>query len=158
MGINLKGFVFQLITFLIVLFILQRWVFPKLVATIEKRRQTLEQSLADAKLTEETLAKAEVKAEEILAEARSQADEALAEAKKSADVAIAEAESTAAKRAELIIKEAEEFLSRERAKLRGELKNELADLVADATEKVVRQKLNQERDRTLIRNAIKELA
>ena len=48
LGINLKGFLFQLITFVIVLLILRRYVFPKLVATLEARRSALEQSLAQA--------------------------------------------------------------------------------------------------------------
>jgi F0F1-type ATP synthase membrane subunit b/b' len=39
LGLNVKSFVFQLITFLIVLAILRRWVFPKLVATLEERRK-----------------------------------------------------------------------------------------------------------------------
>ena len=44
LGVNLKSFIFQLITFLIVLLILRRWVFPKLVATLEERRKTLEEA------------------------------------------------------------------------------------------------------------------
>lgn len=158
LGINLKGFIFQLITFLIVLLILRRYVFPKLVATLEARRKALEQSLVQAKETEETLARAETKAEEILAKARVSADEAIAEAKKTAEGVIADAEGTAAERAAIIVKEAETHLEQERAKLRQQLRGELAELVADATEKIVREKLNPQRDKILIERAIAEVA
>lgn len=158
LGINLKGFIFQLITFLIVLLILRRYVFPKLVATLEARRSALEQSLAQAKETEEVLARAETKAEEILAKARANADQALAEAKKTAETIVADAEGAAAERAKLIVQEAEAHLEQERAKLREQLREELADLVADATEKIIHVKLDAQRDRSLIEQSLRELA
>lgn len=154
LGINLKGFIFQLITFLIVLLILRRYVFPKIVDTLEARRKTLEQSLAQAKLTEETLAKAEVKSEEILTRARARADEALAEGKKAAEAAIAKAELAGAERAAKIVADAEAHLQLEREKLRRELKAELANLVADATEQMIQEKLDDNRDHKLIERIV----
>lgn len=157
LGVNLKGFIFQLITFLIVLLILRRYVFPKLVATLEARRKTLEQSLVQAKQTEEALARAETRVEEIIAAARLRADEALAGARKSAEGVIVSAETAGAERAALIIKDAEARLASERIKLRQELKEELANLVADATEIILRHKLDEPNDRKLIEQALKEI-
>ena len=77
-NLNLKSFLFQLTTFMIVLLVIRRWVLPKIVETLEKRRETLERSLAQARQTEEMLAIAEVKAAELIAKARAQADESLA--------------------------------------------------------------------------------
>jgi F-type H+-transporting ATPase subunit b len=154
-NVNVKEFLFQLATFAIVLYILKRWALPTLLKTLEDRRETLENSLVQAKQTEEALAKAEVKAEEILAKARVQADEALAEAKKAAGGVIADAETAAALRAANIVKEAEARLSEEREKLRQELHHELAELVADATEKIIHEKLDAKRDMSLIERAIR---
>lgn len=154
-NLNLKAFVFQLITFAIVLMVLRRWVLPKLVSTLDERRVTLEKSLTQAKQTEEILAKAETRSEEILAAARAQADEALAEAKKAGAGVITEAEVAAATRAGLIIKEAEARLSEERDKLRQELRKELAELVADATERIIDERLDVKRDMSLIERAIR---
>jgi F-type H+-transporting ATPase subunit b len=153
--LNLKDFIIQLITFVLVFLILRKWVVPKIVATMDNRQRTLEQSLENAKATEEALAKAEAKAEEILSKARALADEALAEAKQAATGRIAEAENKAAERAELIIKEAETRLGEEREKLRQELRSELADLVADATERIIDEKVDAKRDMSLIERAIK---
>lgn len=153
--LNLKDFIIQLLTFVLVFLILRKWVVPKLVATLDKRRQTLEDSLEHARKTEETLAKAEARAEEILGKARAQADEALAEAKKAASGRIAEAEVQAAERAALIIKEAETRLGEEREKLRQELRGELTELVADATERIIDEKLDAKRDMSLIERAIR---
>lgn len=157
LGVNLKSFVFQLITFLIVLLILRRWVFPKLVATLEGRRQALEESLQQARLTEETLQKAESKAAEILQKARAQADEAMAEAQTKAEEIIAAGETAASERAARIIKEAEAHLDQERSRLHQDLRAELADLVVATTEKVLRKKVSESEDRKLIEQTLKEL-
>ena len=157
LGVNLKSFIFQLITFLIVLLILKRWVFPKLVATLEERRKTLEQSLEQARLTEEALQKAEAKASEILQAARGQADGVLADANTRVEELIAKGESAAAERAARIIKDAEEHLAQERDKLHSELRAELAELVVATTEKVLRKKVSDSEDRALIERSLKEI-
>lgn len=157
MGINLQGFVFQLITFLLVLLILRKYVFPKLVETMEKRRQTLEQSLLDAKKTQEALARAEDEAASLLGKARQDADNALAEAASQARQLIAKAEQAADERAQRLLDEAKSQIDQERVKLRQEIKGELADLVVTATEKVLRGKLDAEEDGKLIEKSIKEV-
>lgn len=154
-NVNLKGFIIQLLLFFIVLMVFKRWILPPIVKTLEDRRKTLEDSLANAKATEEALARAEAKAEEILAKARTQADDALSEAKKAGANAVAEAETAAGQRAALIIKEAEAHLAEERDKLRQDLRGELSDLVASATEKVIQEKLDAKRDMSLIERAIR---
>lgn len=156
--LNLKDFVIQLVTFVLVFLILRKWVVPKLAATIDGRQRTLEESLENARRTEEALKQAEAKAEEILGKARALADEALAEAKDAGAGVISQAETAAAARAEMIVKEAESRLNDEREKLRKELHEELAGLVADATEKILHEKLDEKRDMSLIERAIKGIA
>lgn len=156
-NINLKSFLFQLVTFGIVLLVLKRWVLPPLMTTMENRRITLEKSLEQAKATQEALGRAEQKTEEIIAQARVHADEALAAARKSAEGLIVSAETAAAERSVLIIKDAEARLAGERTKLRQELKEELSGLVADATELILRHKLDGPNDRKLIEQALKEI-
>jgi F-type H+-transporting ATPase subunit b len=156
-NLNVKTFIFQLITFTLVLLVFRKWVVPKLVATMDQRQKTLEQSLEQAKQTEAALAKAQTQADEILANTRLKADQALAEARKAASEIIAQAETAASKRAALIIEEAEERLGHERQRLYTELKQELAGLVAAATEKVLRKKVNEREDRALIEQSLKDI-
>jgi F-type H+-transporting ATPase subunit b len=157
LGLNVKSFIFQLITFLIVLLILRRWVFPKLVATLEERRKVLEESLEQARKTEETLRKTEAGAADILSKARDEADAALTDAQSRAKEIIAEAEKTGEVAASRIVKEAEAHLGQERNKLRDEIKEELTDLVVATTEKVIGKRLSAKEDMGLISESIKEL-
>ena len=157
-GINLKSFLFQLITFLLVVIILRRYVFPSLIGTLEKRRATLERSLVQAKKTEEALVSAEAKVESLIKAARGDADKTIAEAGRKAQEIVAAAEGRGAEKAARIVKTAEEQLAQERDKLRSELKAELVDLVATATEKVISEKMTGSADLEIIRRSIKELS
>jgi len=94
----------------------------------------------------------------MLHQARIQADLILAEANSKVDEIIAKGEASASERAARIVAEAEERLGLERDRLHKELRGELADLVATATEKVLRQKINEREDRKLIEQSLKELA
>jgi F-type H+-transporting ATPase subunit b len=152
LGLNVKSFVFQLITFLIVLGILWRWVFPKLISTLEERRKVLQ-----ARKTEETLHKTEANAEQILNRARAEADAALRDANARAKEIIADGEKSGEEAAARVIKEAEAHLSQERQKLHNELREELADLVVETTEKVIRKRLSSQEDMSLIKESIGEL-
>lgn len=156
-NVNLKGFVFQLITFLIVLLVLKRWVFPKLVSTLEARRAALEQSLTDARKTREALSRAEEEAVKLLSQARAQADQALADAGAQAKEVIAKAEADAEVRTSRLLDEARAQIDQERAKLRQELKDELTGLVVDTTQKILGAKVDSKEDRRLIEQSIKEV-
>jgi F-type H+-transporting ATPase subunit b len=156
-NLNLKSFLFQLATFVIVLLVLRKWVFPKITATLEQRRKTLEESLVKAKETEEALVRAEEKASQIIKTARDQADRALADANTQSKEIIAKAEAAADSQAKKLIDEAKERLGHEHLKLQEQLKGELVDLVVATSEKVLRQKVNQNEDKRLIEKAVKEL-
>lgn len=158
LGLNLKSFVFQLIAFVIVLVILSRYVFPRIVRTLEERRQVLGRSLEQAKQTEETLKSAQAEASQLVTSARTQADETLAASRSQAKNIIATAEATGAEQADNIVSDGRLKLSHERQRMRQELKSELAGLVATATEKVARQKLDVQGDSQLIERAVEETA
>ncbi len=158
LGLDVKAFAFQLITFLIVLFVLRKYVFTKLVATLESRRETLEKSLVQAKETEQALADAQTTAGKILKEAQADADKLLGDARSEARTVISEAETVGATKAERIILDARDQLDQERNRLKSELKSELAGLVVAATEKVLKEKMTDSRDKELVNKAVKELS
>ena len=156
-NLNIKGFIIQLALFFIVLWVFKRWVLPPIVRTLETRRKTLEDSLANAQKTEEILRQTEAKVAEALQKARAEADQAIAEAQTEAKRIIAVAEAQGDEAAERIRKEAKTFLQEHEQILRKELKDELVALVIQTTAKVIEQKLTPEEDMRLIQDAIKVL-
>jgi F-type H+-transporting ATPase subunit b len=156
LGINLQGFVFQLITFVIVLVVLRKYVYSRLIDTLEARRNTVLESLKQADESAKQLESAEKKVSALIKEARGEADNIVAVAHKEATKMVEDAELKANKRAEHIVEAAEARLAHDIADARELLRKETAHLVAEATEKILRQKLDTKTDAKLIETALKE--
>jgi F-type H+-transporting ATPase subunit b len=156
LGLNLQSFLFQLITFVIVLVVLRQFVFKKLVKTLDERRIAVESSLKHAEETEVKLKKSEETIAGLLADGRKQADDIVAAAHKEAVQMVEEAESKAVKRAEHIVAEAKSQMDVEVAKVRESLKTETAKLVAAATEQIIKEKLDPTKDAALIADALSQ--
>ena len=155
LGFNVPAFLFQLLSFVIVLLILKKFAFGKLVDTLEARRKTVEDSIQQAAETEAKLKNAEKTIAGMLTEARKQADDVVATSHKEAGQMLQEAENKAAKRAEHIVTEAKAQMDIELGKARDALKDETAKLVAMATEKIIGEKLDASKDAALINSAVK---
>ena len=156
LGLDLKAFLFQLVTFILVLLFLRKYVYGKLVDTLEARRTEVLGSLEAAKQAAEDLDKAEAKVEKLLAEARQESADIVATAHKEAVALVEEAESKAQKKADHIVHEAKAQLDGEILKARNALKKETKALVAEATEKIIGQKLTSAADEKLIEEALRE--
>ncbi|HAC55900.1 TPA: ATP synthase F0 subunit B [Candidatus Saccharibacteria bacterium] len=156
LGINLQGFLFQLITFVIVLLVLRKFVYQRLVDTLETRRKAVVDSLDNAKEAAAALEKSNEKAAELLKEARKEAADIVALAKKEANKVSEDVEAKAAKKAEHLIEQAEARIHSDIAAARQGLQTEMVGLVIAATEKVIEQKLDAKQDTKLIKEALTE--
>lgn len=157
LGLNLKSFIFQLLTFVLVVAFLKKFALGKLYAVIDARRQEIADGLERAETAKKELAKADEEARKIIGLAR---DEAETIAKYARDQAAAEAakiEARAQARAERIVAESQEQLSAEIKKAEIELKKRTAQLVSRATEKVLQGTLEGAVDEELIRRKLAEV-
>lgn len=154
LGLNVQSFFFQLITFVIVLVILRKFVFGKLVATLDARQKAVDDTIKHARAAEEKLAGAEKTIAGLLQDARKDADEIVSASHKEAAQMVEAAEAKAAKQAEHIVKEAKAQMDVELTKARGILKKDTAHLVALATEHIIGEKLDQTKDAKLIASAL----
>lgn len=158
LGLNWQAFLFQLITFVIVLLILRKFVFGKLVATLEARQKAVEDSLQNATETETKLKDAEKTIAGMLTEARKESEALVSAGHKEAAQMVEAAESKAAKRAEHIVAEAKASMDVEVGKAREALKKETIKLVAAATEQIIGEKLDATKDAKLIDAALAKAA
>ena len=155
LGLNVQSFLFQLITFILLLLILRRFAFPPIVKTLEERRKAVEQSIDQAKEAAAALASAEKQVEQTLREARDQAEELVAAGHREATKMIEAAEAKATKRAESIIRDAHVGLEHQLAKAREALKHEAAQLIAEATGSILKEKIDAKKDAELISGALR---
>jgi F-type H+-transporting ATPase subunit b len=156
LGIDGRLFVTQLIAFLILLFILKKWVFPPIVRAIDKRQETIDATVREAAEARAALEKAESKAGEVLAEARQEAEGVLARSQEEAAKAIAESESKAKERANQIVADARTQLDADVKKARAALKKDTVQLVAAATEQIITEKVDTAKDKALIERSLEK--
>ncbi len=156
LGIDWRLLVEQALAFLILVAVLAKFVYPALIKAVDNRREQVEASVKEAKEAEEALARAEAKVADMLATARKEADDMLARTQQEANATVADAEDKARKRAEQIVADARTQLDTDVRKAREALKKDTVELVALATEKVISEKLDAQKDSQLIARAIKE--
>ena len=156
LGIDTQTLIFQLIGFLVLVFILSKWVYPIFINIIEKREADIEKSTQNADRLRAEAAESETKTADILARARKQASDIVSTARDEASLTVEKAEKKAKKKSESILLEAENEIEREKNRARKDLLQEVSGLVVGATEKVLGNMSNQEIDDSLIEQAIKE--
>lgn len=154
LGIDVKLLVFQVIAFLILVWLLGRFIFPVLIRTIDERQRRIDEGLKEAIEARKALEEASAKADELLVKARKQADDILAATNKEVGSIILEAEEKAARRSKSIVEEAKVEIESQVQKVRHDLKKEARQLVADATARIIGEKLDVTKNAKLVDDAI----
>jgi F-type H+-transporting ATPase subunit b len=148
----------ELITFLIMLAILARWVYPEIVRLAEARQRAVAEQLTEA---EKARVDAEARLKEAqgkLDDARKTAQEVVDAANKSAVQLRADIKAKAEEEAKRIAESAVKQIEAERERAVQSVRGEVANLVVSATEKVIGETLDGPRHKQLIEKAIAEVA
>ncbi|USN96186.1 MAG: F0F1 ATP synthase subunit B [Candidatus Nomurabacteria bacterium] len=156
LGINGQMLLFQMVAFLILVFVLNKWVFPVLMKTVDDRQEAINAGAKAAAAAEEKAAEAQKEVAKLLKEAREEAKDIVITAKDEATAMIADSEDKAKKRAEKIVTDAHDQLEKDVIAARKVLHNDTIELVALATEKVVGKAVNADVDKKIIAEAVKE--
>lgn len=146
------------VSFVIVLVLLTKKVFPKIRDTIEKREQTIQNDLEEA---ERARTSAQTELDEYrrqLAEARSEANRIIEEARQQAEQVRKDLTVRAEKEADGIVARAQEQIAAERTRTVQELQTHIAELSIQLAEKVVGRSLDGEAQRELVDAYIEEVA
>ena len=141
----------------IVLFTLLQQLAWKPVRTIEQRRKTIEESMANADRIKKQLADAETTRLQIIQQANEKATGIIAEAEKSAAIVTEQRAREATRQAEDIIKNAHEAAVLDKNRLMGELKRHLGELVIQTTEKVAGKVLSADDQARLNNDTLSQL-
>ena len=147
----------ELVTFLILIFLLIRYVYPPIRDQIRQRQSEIERAIDEAQKTRS-------EARELLAEYRRQIDEARGEARRILDEARKQGESQrertkkeAREEGERIIQRAREEIEHERDAALREVRREVADMVVVASERVIGRELDRDEHERLISEALDNL-
>jgi F-type H+-transporting ATPase subunit b len=148
----------ELLTFLVMLAVLARYVYPEVVKVAEARQRAIAEQLHDA---EQARAAAEARLKEAqaqLEEARKTAQQVIDSANKSGEQLRQDMRQKAEEDARRIAESARKDIEAERDRALQSARSEVAALVVTATEKVIGETLDQPKHRQLIERAIEEVA
>ncbi|HYM66692.1 MAG TPA: F0F1 ATP synthase subunit B [Patescibacteria group bacterium] len=148
----------ELITFLVMLAILARYVYPEVVKMAEARQRAVAEQLKEA---EQARSEAEARlkeAEARLTDARVTAQGVIDAATKSGEQLRQELKQKADDESRRAVETARKEIEAERDQAIRSVRTEVADLVVLATEKVIGQTMDDTKHRQLIDAAIREVA
>ena len=128
LGINGLAFISQLISFIIVLVLLGKFVIPRILQTLDKRQAVIREGIENAKKARQDLATATARVEHIITDASRQAQEIIDRATKNAEQVARQIEEEAHIRAEQINQQQIARIQQEvAAAARGQLALQLLD-------------------------------
>ena len=156
LGLSPQAFLIQLITFILIFFLLKKFAFEPIVKMLNKRHEVIEAGVKHGTEMEKERAELTKQTEKVIREARHDADRIISDAQKEGRELVREAEKSAHKKTETMLADAEARINEEADQARRKLEREIAGLVSEATEAVVEEKVDAKRDADLIDRAIKK--
>lgn len=133
------------LTFLIVLGLLWKFGFPIIVNMVNERKAFIDDSLQKAREANEKLANIQKEGESILQEARKKQAQILKEAAETRDSIVDKARQKAHEEGVRLIEEARNEIETEKQAAISEIRNQVAQLSVLIAEKVVREKLSNDK-------------
>jgi F-type H+-transporting ATPase subunit b len=149
--------IWTLVIFFVVLFVLKKYVWPRIIEAIEKRQAAITDSIDHAEAIRKEADELLADYRQRLSEARAQADEIVARANKAGDQREADALTAAAQEREELLKQTKHEIQLETQKALQDLRREVASLTVLATEKVTRKSLDGADQQRLVEEALGEV-
>lgn len=155
--VNVVGLFFQVVNFLLLLYLLNRFLFKPLLARMDERSSKIEKGLEDAEAAARDRELARAEREAAVAEARKEAAEMLARANKIAEDTRNEILNDARTEAERVTARAREEIVAEKDRAMAELRAQVADLALEAAGKLVRSEMDGAAQRRLVEEFLAEV-
>lgn len=157
LGIDWRLLILQIVAFVILVWLLGKFVYPWLMKSVDDRQKNIEEAAEAAKQAQQNAADSAAETADLLATARKEAAEIVATAKLEATEMLTTSEARAKSTAEKIVAEAHAQVEKDIDKARRALHDETLELIALTTEKVVRKKHDKKADEALIADLLKEV-
>lgn len=155
LDVGLGLFAWNLIAFLVVLFLLRKFAWKPIISSLNERETKIADSIATADRVKAEMAQMQSENEALMAQAREERAAMLKEAKETRDKMVNEAKEQAKFEANKIVAEAQQAINNQKMAALTDVKNQVGALVVEVAEKVLRRELANKADQE---NYIKELS
>jgi len=144
-------------TFFVVLGVLQKFAWKPILAALKQREDDIRKSVENADKIKAELAAIEVAKAKIIDEAKEKGNALIDQSRKVANELAVQIEQRAKKNAEEIISSAHQEIEGERERVRNALKKESVQTAVYPAEKILKENLDNEKNRNLINQAMKDV-
>jgi F-type H+-transporting ATPase subunit b len=155
-GVDVFKLGFQIVNFLILLWLLNRFLFPRVRAMLAERSARIQEGLEQAKQAREERENAEAERLAALQDARREANEILARAQKVAQESREADMAATREELERMRERAAADIEAEKQRAISDLRAEVADLALAAAGKVVGESMTAERHRRIVEEFLAE--
>jgi F-type H+-transporting ATPase subunit b len=150
LGINIGSLIAQLVAFIILLLVLQRFAYPVLTKTLDERQAKIREGVENAEKASQSLRDAEKRVEALMNDARAESQRVLTTATRAAERLKADIEQQAQQRGREIEQQASKRIEQQISQAKAELRAHVADLSIAAAERVIGQSLDSATNRRLV--------
>ena len=144
-------------TFLVLVLVTMKFVWPPLTQAMEERRQKIAEGLAQSDEAEKALEKAQAEAEKVLREARARSSEIIEQAGQRGNEIVEQAKQDAITERDRQVQAAEAEIKLATNQAREALREKLAELTVAGASKVIGQELDADRHRAMLDQMAAEL-
>jgi len=155
-GVDIWKLGFQIVNFLLLLYLLNRFLFKRVLVLLDERQTRISQGLEDAETAARDRELARAEREAALAEARREAEAMVQRAAKTAEATSAEILAEAKASAEQITARAREEIAAEKDRALAEIRGEVADLALEAAGKLIGSEMDGPTQRRLVKQFLSE--
>lgn len=157
LGIDPVAFLLQLVTFVILFFILKRFAFTAIIKMLEERRRTIDKGVDLGREMEAQKQQLDERVNQAMHEARSEADKIIAAAHHESGVIIKQAEEAATRKTDTMLADAHAKIAEDIERARLGLEKDMRLLVAEATEAIIGEKLDAQKDASLMERMLRKV-
>lgn len=134
-------FFWQLILFLLLLFLLKKYAWGFILQSVKQREDTIKEGLEAAEKSKDLMKQMQADNEALLAEARKERDEIIKSAREAKEKMIADAKEKANEEGQKIIESAKTTIKAEKTAAISEIKTHIATLSVQVAEKILKSEV-----------------
>jgi len=144
----------NLINFLIIFYLLKRFLFGPISKILAERKHAIAEGLAHAALASDALAEAKKEGERIMAEARAQANALISAVEKDSSLLKERRAKEAEAEAAAILKDARAVLEQERSRLESEISLKAVDVAINGAAAILGEEIDSTKHTQLVKKAV----
>lgn len=147
----------QVVNFLVILYILKRFLYKPLFAIFQKREELVQENLKNVEESKKALANAEKEEAELIKKAQKTASQIVSDAKEQSTTIINSAQVTAKKQTESMIEEARAQITRETQEAEKQLTKHISDLSLGILKKSLAGVFTPNEQEEIVKKAMKAI-